>query len=135
MSTLDAFLHPVDLHETREVIVSRRFINNETGELQPMTIKPITQAENERLIRACTRRLAGDALEFDSAAYHNRLLTACTVTPDFTDAALCKACGVVDPTDVPARLLLAGEYQRLLDEVELLCGFGTDDLGDKAKKS
>ena len=48
MDNLYAFLHPVATEETKEVIISERF-KNEDGSIQPFVIKALTQAENERI--------------------------------------------------------------------------------------
>ena len=53
MSSLNAFLHPVQA-ENREVIVSNRF--QENGKPVPFVIRPITQQENEEFIRKQDRK-------------------------------------------------------------------------------
>ena len=45
---------------------------------------------------------------------------------------MCKAYGVVDPLDVPGRMLYAGEYNKLMDAIMKLSHFG-DDLEDDVK--
>ena len=52
--------------------------------------------------------------------------------PDFRSEELCKAYGVMDPLEVPGRMLLAGEYERLSREILSLSGFD-DDLEEQAK--
>lgn len=48
MSSLSAFLNPVQA-ENKEVIVSERF--RENGKTVPFVIRPITQQENETLMK------------------------------------------------------------------------------------
>ena len=56
MSSLNAFLHP-EQTENREVFVSDRF--KENGKPVPFVIRPITQQENEGLIKKETKLLIG----------------------------------------------------------------------------
>lgn len=55
MSRLDAFLHPVQTEDTREVVISKRFVDKD-GKPVPFKIRSITQEENNGIIKACTRR-------------------------------------------------------------------------------
>lgn len=72
--------------------------------------------------------------EFDNVAYTRRLVVSATVTPDFSSAEMCTAYGVMDPLEVPGRMLLAGEYTRLADEISKLSGFSDpEDLEEQAK--
>lgn len=48
MSSLNAFLHPIQ-SENKEVVVSQRFVEN--GKVMPFVIRPLTQEENEELIK------------------------------------------------------------------------------------
>ena len=43
--------------------------------------------------------------------------------PDFSSKELCDGCGVLDPLLVPGKLLLSGEYARLVKEITKLSGF------------
>ena len=47
MSNLNAFLHPVQGDETREIIVSNRFLD-ENGRPVPFRIRALTQEEKRR---------------------------------------------------------------------------------------
>ena len=48
MSSLNAFLYPIQA-ENKEVVVSQRFVEN--GKVMPFVIRPLTQEENEELIK------------------------------------------------------------------------------------
>ena len=52
MGSLNAFLHP-EQAENKEVIVSERF--KENGKPVPFVIRPITQQENDGLLRKYTK--------------------------------------------------------------------------------
>lgn len=85
MSKLSAFLNPVQVEETREVVISDRF--QEGGRAAPFVIRAIRQEDNSRLIRAATRRVKdrdGVREELDSLDYNRRLVMACVVQPPWT---------------------------------------------------
>lgn len=127
-SKLDAFLHPVEVEQTKEVIVSKRFLD-EKGKPVPFVIRTIRQEENNRLVKAATRRMKtseGVQEELNNIEYNRRLIMACVVEPQLDDAELCKSVGTMDPVEVAEKLLLAGEYNRLLRAVTELNGFGVE---------
>ena len=115
MGVLSAFLHPVEVDETKKVVISKRFVD-EDGNPVPFEIKPMSQEENQRLTKKYTKgKYVTDAM-----------IVACTVQPDFADAEMCRAYGCVDPMDVPARMLRAGEYTMLVQEIMQFNGFDPD---------
>lgn len=128
MSNLNAFLHPAQTTEVCEIIVSRRFLDAD-GRPVPFKVRPLTQEENDALTRRCMRsaKVNGQPVErLDSIAYSRQLVVAATVEPDFSDAEVCAAYGTKIPTQVPGRMLLAGEYDALLKAIMELSGF---DMG------
>lgn len=130
---LTAFLHPVQAKE-QEVVISSRFLN-EDGAPAPFLIRPIDQAENDKLIRLATRRRKVDGHTeevMDNVDYSRRVVVAATVFPDFNSEELCKAYGTMDPLEVPGKMLLTGEYGRLSRTIMELSGLD-DDLGEAAK--
>ena len=135
---LAAFLNPVSAEQTRQVVISKRFVG-EDGNPVPFTIKTIMQKENEALRKKARRMetIRGQRVEsMDSDRYNNMLIVACTVEPDFRDAELCKAYGTVDPLEVPGRMLTIGEANRLAREILDLNGFDDlDEIEEEAKNS
>lgn len=136
MATLNAFLHPEPIEKTKDVIISARF-KDENGNIVPFTIKNITQEENTALNKKCKRieTVKGMRMEsFDSVKYTNMLVVACTVQPDFREADICEAYHTMDPLDVPSRMLTAGEFTKLTQEIMDLNDFDdADALEDEAK--
>ena len=127
MSRLNAFLHPVDLGEVKEVIISSRF-KDEAGNPVPFTIRAITQEQNDAMTANCrrVRTVRGQRQEYLDVAQLNReLIVAATLEPDFSSAEVCEAYGTKIPTQVPGRMLLAGEYDALLKAILELSGFDT----------
>ena len=128
MSKMKAFLQPMT-EQTKEVIVSKRFIGDD-GKVVPFVVRSIPQSENDALQKKATRRFKRSGQwteELDRIDYRNRLVIAATVTPDFADAEICAAYGVIDPLEVPAKMLLPGEYNKLFNAIADLNGITDDD--------
>ena len=137
MSNLKAFLHPVQSADTQEVIVSKRFVG-EDGKPAPFKIRPLSQEENNRITKQSMRLVKGGKRgekELDNIKYASCLIVEATVEPDFRNEEMCKAYGTMDPIEVPGKMLLAGEYNRLMNAVMELSGFTKDDeeLDEEAK--
>lgn len=133
MSKLSAFLHPVTTSEEKEVVISNRF-QDENGQPVPFKIRALTQEENDRITKQATRqtKVNGQTVEkLDSVDFSRRMVVAATVEPDFQAKELCDAYGVLDPLLVPGKMLLSGEYAKLMNAITDLSGFG--DAGDEVK--
>ena len=133
MSKLSAFLSPVT-PEPKEVIVSDRF-RDENGDPVPFKIRPLTQEENDAIIKRSkrTRTVNGVVQEYlDNTAFSRSMVLAATVEPNFAEKELCDHYGVVDPSLVPGKMLLSGEYARLMQEITKLSGFNAP-VEDEAK--
>ncbi len=134
MSNLSAFLNPVKLPERKEVVISKRFCG-EDGKPIPFVIRPMSEEENDKLIRKSTRRVKVNGQweeKLDAGEYGRRVVVAATVEPDFTNAELCKAYGTLDPLEVPGKMLLVGEYRKLSCAILELSGLD-DDQEEQAK--
>nr|DAP41294.1 MAG TPA: tail assembly chaperone protein [Caudoviricetes sp.] len=135
MSALSAFLHPAVTREEKEVIISKRFLG-EDGKPVPFKIRSLTQEENAAIIKAATRQKKVDGQWQDSIDANElsaRTIVEATVFPDFRSAELCERYGTKDPVQVPGKMLLAGEFSRLIDAVSKLSGFDKS-LDEEAKK-
>ena len=148
MSKLYDFLHPVAVQEEREVVVSRRFVQRDEkgepilgpdGEAIPkfFRVRAISQAENDALVKAATMsyrdRTGAKVKDFDRQKYVRSLIVAATVEPDFRDKALCEGFGTLNPEEVPGKMLLAGEFQKLADAISELSGFDDGDAEGEVK--
>ena len=125
MSTLSAFLKPVKTTIEKEVVISDRFVGDD-GKPVPFKVRAISQEENDALVRAATktRNENGQRVErLDSVEYAQRLIVAATVSPDFRARDICEAYGVVSPLMVPGKMLLSGEYNRLMKAITELSEF------------
>lgn len=134
MSKLSAFLNPVTTREEKEVVISKRFLD-EQGNPVPFKIRALTQEENDTLTKQATRqvKMNGQPLEkLDNTDYTRRVIVAATVEPDFQSKEMCDAYGVLDPLLVPGKMLLSGEYARLGREIMALSGF-EQTLEDEVK--
>lgn len=134
MSALSAFLHPAVTREEKEVIISKRFLG-EDGKPVPFKIRSLTQEENASIIKAATRQKKVDGQWQDSIDANElsaRTIVEATIFPDFRSAELCETYGTKDPVQVPGKMLLAGEFGRLIDAVSKLSGFDKS-LDEEAK--
>ena len=139
MSVLKAFLNPEPINKTKDIVISRRF-KDEDGAVVPFKIKNISQDENDALRRKATRLSAfnspnGRSKEFDNARYMALVVVACTVQPKFNDAELCEAYRTMDPAEVPQKMLTPGEYSKLVQAIFDINDFDDDPdaLEDEAK--
>ena len=105
----------------------------------PITIKALS-AEDLTLLRkrATTRTLnrATRLMEqnFDSDKFTTVVMTESVVNPDLNNAQLQKSWGCVgQPEKLLEKMLLAGEYNSLAEEVLELSGVGAVDLIEEAK--
>lgn len=129
MSDLYAFLHP-ELPEQKEIVLPR--FKNRDGKVVPFVIKPLTAEENEALLKRYMVKTKDRGRQIDSAAYQRALIVAGTVVPDFRDAQLCEAYGVLDPAALVGKMLLAGESLKLADEILTISGL--DEESAKAEE-
>lgn len=131
MSRLSAFLHPVQPEEAKEVFISDRF-RDEEGKPVPFKIRAVTQEENDATAKKCRRfrEVNGQKQEYlDSTQFNRELVVLATVEPNFSSTEVCEAYGTRIPTQAPGKMLLAGEYNRLLRAIMELSGF---DAGSAA---
>ena len=134
MSKLSAFLNPVAINEEKEIVISKRFVD-EKGNPIPFKIRAITQAENDQIIKASKRSVKVNGVmqeKLDTTEISRRLVVEGTVYPDFRDSELCNGYGTMNPYEVPGKMLLAGEYSNLLAEINKLSGFDVD-IEEEAK--
>ena len=133
MGSLSAFLHPVNTGEEKEIVISKRFVD-EAGNPVPFRIRSIIQEENDAISRQSrrTRKVNGQVQSYlDSSEFSRRMVVAGTVEPDFRSKEMCDAYGVMDPLLVPGKMLLSGEYAALLSAITELSGF--TDLEEEVK--
>lgn len=132
---LYAFLHPIEISEEKEVIISKRF-KNEDGSVAPFKIKALTQAENDEISKKSRKAVKTNGMVqevFDPVEYNRRLIVAATVHPDFKSKEICDHYGVVDPLLVPGLMLKPGEYTALVEAVSNLMGFRNEFVEEQLK--
>lgn len=123
MSSLNAFLHPIQV-ENKEVIISNRFA--EDGKTVPFIIKPITQEENKMLIKKYTKKDKKGNETFDRTEYVSALTANAVVFPNLTSTELQKAYGVLGESALLQKMLYVGEYAELAQAVQALSGLDKD---------
>lgn len=126
MSRLSAFLNPKASDLEKEVYLSDRFVDDK-GKPVPVKIRALLQEESEQLRKSSTHTVTinGETAEkFDVDEYNHKLVLKAVVDPDLSSEEACKHCGVLDPTMVPGRTFLAGEFTKLVKAISDLSGFG-----------
>ena len=124
MSSLSAFLNPVQA-ENKEDIVSERF--RENGKTVPFVIRPITQQENETLMKKHRSVDKKSGVEqFNRISYNRELTAMAVVEPDLNNAELQKRYGVLGADKVLSAMLYVGEYGTLMEAVQELSGLDQD---------
>jgi hypothetical protein len=123
MSSLKAFLNPVQVGN-REVVVSERFIG-EAGKPIPFIIKPITQKENEQLIKKFTKVDKKGVESFNRTEYVQALTASAVVEPNLSDSKLQEKYGLGE-AETLKNMLLIGEFANLAQAVQELSGLDKD---------
>lgn len=137
MSSLKAFFaQNVRPAAVEEVVVSERFVD-EAGKPIPWKVRALTEAENEQLRRASMQpqRKKGDAPEIQPDEYLAKVTVASVVFPDLKDVELQQSYGVLGAEELLKKMLLPGEYARLVQKVQEVNGFDRDinELVDEIK--
>lgn len=128
MSSLNAFLNPIKV-ENKEIVISERF--REGGKPVPFVIRPITQEENEEILRRHKKRDKKGNETFDQIGYSHDLAATAVVSPDLENAELQKAYGVLGNIKLLEKMLLIGEFTALGEAVRELSGLDKDINDDK----
>ena len=123
MSSLKAFLNPIRA-ENKEVVISDRF--QEDGKPVPFVIRPITQKENEQLLKKHTKRDKRGNEFFDRTGYVHELTASAVVFPDLKNAELQQTYGVLGETELLKAMLYVGEFATLAQAVQELSGLDVD---------
>jgi hypothetical protein len=104
------------------------------------TVKSISEAENKALRKSCQKtnldkKTHQKSVETDQDLYNNRLVAACCVEPNFKDAGLQEAYGVVGAEVLIDKVLKPGQFVEVLLAVQEVNGFtdSVNDLRDEAK--
>lgn len=116
------------MEKTEDVIISDRF-KDQNGNVVPFKIRALTQAENEAILRKSKRPNHKGELILDSIEYGRRLVVAATIFPPFESEEMCEKYGTKKATEIPSKMLLSGEYNKLTDAISQLSGF-TDEYGN-----
>lgn len=138
MSGLAAFLHPKYTQATAEIIISDRFCD-ESGQPVKFVLRTLTQDELQSIVRRSTRDVdvgGRKVRELDREQHLDRCLLASCIYPDFAAKELCDQYGTADPVEVPRKMLLVAEYERLARAFLDLNGLTGDspELGEITKK-
>jgi hypothetical protein len=137
MSVLKGFLQPSPMEETTTVIISDRF-KSEDGKPLPFKIRKIDNETAGALLKRCTKneKVHGQIVQrTDNTKYTNMLILACVVEPNFADKEMCDFYKVINPEDVPGRMLSVGEFNRLSEAIMDFNDFDTPEKIEEEAKN
>lgn len=129
MSKLDAFINPVYTEKKIEVVVGDRFLDEE-GNPIPIVMKSLTQEKIQEIAKRSTheRKINGRIVtDMDATEHLNRCLVASIINPDLTNKELCNAYHTEDPYQLPPKMFLVDEYEKLARAFATLNGLKTED--------
>ena len=116
--------------EHKEVVISDRFLDVD-GEPIKWEIKSITAAENQRLRDQAQKITVGakkqQIVKFDNAVYQTNLATKCVVFPDLNNVELQNSYHAMNAAELIGAMLTPAEFDDLVNEILLLCGFEDDN--------
>lgn len=132
---LSAFLKGNVMPPMREELTLSARFSDKSGEPAVFAVEGISEEENEALRRSCLRR-DRDGVRVDRERYLKKLAAACVKVPDLKDAALQESWGVLGEEALLSKMLTAGEFARLLEAAERVCGFRSfEERKEAAKKA
>lgn len=111
MANLAGFLNPTYSEKTIEVIISDRFVDEEGNPL-PFILKTLPQVRLKSIAKRSQKTKGGNG-EIDSSLFISRCLVESCIQPDFKGHDICMKYETEDPFEVPERMLLAAEYEKL----------------------
>lgn len=118
--------------------VSNKFVGADGKPLE-WTLRPIDELVNDRLKAESTRKFTGanrmTRQEIDGTTYICKLIVATVVYPDLNNKELQDSYGVMGAEKLIRKMLLSGEYNKLMNKVQAVNGFDidTEELVDEAK--
>ena len=121
MYKLENFLKPINEKVYADIVPSKRFKDSD-GNYAVWKIQSISEDENDAIIKASTHNNERNFNE-----YEENLILATVVEPKLNDERLCKAYNCNDPGKIVKKMLLAGEYRKLIGAIYKVCAFNTEE--------
>lgn len=112
MANLSGFLNPAYKEKTIEVIISDRFLD-ENGEPIPFKLKSLPQTKMKAIAKRSMKTGQKNSNEVDAPLFIVRCIVESCIQPDFKSKDICERYDTEDPLEVPERMLLASEYEKL----------------------
>jgi hypothetical protein len=140
--SLQAFLaQNVERDEVVTYIASPRF-KDEKGQPIAWKLQPLTSETDESIRKACTKQVPVQGKrgvytkETDYDKYLGKLVVACITFPDLNSQELQDSYKVLGADALLKVMLKPGEYQDLLNKIQEVNGYATqDELVEEAKNS
>ncbi|MFD2703818.1 phage portal protein [Paenibacillus shunpengii] len=122
------FVENIEEGSESEVAVSPRFKDKE-GKPVLWKLRAISEELNGELRKECTRKVkqkGGVVTEIDQNLYIQKLAVETVVFPNLKDAQLQANHNVLGAEKLLGKLLLPGEFSKLIEEVNQINGFDLD---------
>lgn len=130
MSNLNAFLSQNAIKvENEKHVISNRF-KDENGKLIPFEFRALTEAENERIRKSCTKKIKSKGVvstDIKFEDYIAKLAVESVVFPNLKDKELQESYGAMGAENLLKVMLTTGEYATLMEKVQKINGFDIDD--------
>ncbi len=136
MSSLEAFLKPIDI-ENKKIVVSNRFVEN--GKPVEWEIRTMSEEQEEAIRKSCMTKKKGKngvvERDIDNDLFNAKMAAESVVYPDLKNAQLQDHYDALGAEDLLKKMLTGGEYWAL---VKFILDFNDynksfDELADEVK--
>lgn len=111
---------------TKDVVISERFKDSETGKLLKFKIQAMQFDEFSNIQKTCTKTDKKGKVDFNAKLLNDEIISKFCIEPDFRNAEFLKSNGCMNPAQLINKVLLAGEVSTLAEEIISLSGFNQD---------
>lgn len=113
MANLAGFLKPAYTEKTATYTnISDRFIDEE-GKPLAFILKTLPHSKMKSIANRSRKQKGKNEGEIDQSLFISRCIVEACVQPDFKDRDLCLAYDTEDPYELPEKMLLSAEYEKL----------------------
>lgn len=128
MPNLAGFLKPTYSEKTAVFTnISDRFLDEEGNPL-PFILKTLPHSKMKSIAQRSRKSKGKNEGDIDQSLFVSRCLVEACVQPDFKDRDLCLAYDTEDPYELPGKMLLASEYEKLANAFLELNGSNGEEL-------
>lgn len=128
MANLAGFLKPTYTEKTATYTnISDRFVDDE-GKPLAFILRTLPHSKMKNIANRSRRSKGKNEGEIDQSLFVARCIVESCIQPDFKDRDLCVAYDTEDPYELPEKMLLSSEYEKLANAFLELNGSNGEDL-------